>query len=95
MNDLTQKEAAAALGVSVRQFVRYRRRYPSALQPVALTGLVPVFTRKQVDDIRALVAGDKLRVLAALSAARRGRRRRGPRVVSMAELRAARRKGAA
>lgn len=89
---LQQKEAAAALGVTVRQFVRYRRRY-KWLQPVALTGLVPVFESKDVERLRAQVQADKLAMLAALARRRAGGRAGGRSgVVTMAELRAAKRK---
>jgi transposase len=86
MNGLTQKEAAARLGVSLRQFIRYRRRY-SWLEPVALTGLVPVFRERDLDRLRRKVQRDKLAVLAALAAIRSKPKRRRGAVVSMDELR--------
>lgn len=94
MNGLQQKEAAAALGVTVRQFTRYRARY-AWLRPIGVTGLVPVFDQGDVEKLKAAVLKDKLAVLAALSQRRAGGRAGGKAgVVSMAKLKAARRKAA-
>ena len=86
MNLLTQKQAAAALGVSTRQFVRYRYQHPW-LEPQGYQQLAPLFSAEQLERLKEEVLKRKLAVLAALSAAKR---KPETKVVSMAALRKAR-----
>lgn len=86
MNLLTQKEAAAALGVSTRQFVRYRFQH-QWLQPKGYQQLAPMFSEEQIAKLKVEVLRRKLCVLAALSEAKK---KPVAKVVSMDQLRKAR-----
>jgi hypothetical protein len=82
---LTQSECADRLGVSLRQFIRYRRKHVW-LQPEGYKALVPLFSEGQVERLREEVLKHKLAVLAVLAS---NRRKPAPQVVSMKALRKA------
>lgn len=83
---LTQKEAAAALGVSRRQFIRYRQRF-TWLRPVGLTGLVPLFRPDDLERLKREVYESKLASIEALRQARRKPAPAAAKLVSLRELR--------
>lgn len=87
---MTQREAAAALGVSQRQFARYRQRF--GLRAEGWKALVPLFTPETIERLREEVNRSKTESIARCAAARRGRRKGGQGVVSLAELKAAKRR---
>ena len=87
---LTQKEAAAALGVSQRQFARYRHRF--GVRAEGWKALVPLFSPGAIARLRQEVDRSKAESIERCAAARRGRKKGGQGVVSLAEMKAAKRR---